>query len=121
VGRLEAAVRETETPLVGQASALVLRLPGGAPTELAGLGTDGFGRGAAPCPGKVVLNFSGSLRVFVAMEPCDMRKGSNGLHALAAQRLGEDPSQGAFFVFTNRRTAAVSSGSIPCSAARRLM
>lgn len=50
-----------------------------------------------------MLNFSGSLRVFVAVEPCDMRKGFNGLHAMASERLGEDPRQGALFVFTNRR------------------
>lgn len=50
-----------------------------------------------------MLSFAGSLKVFVALEPCDMRKGFNGLHALAAERLGEDPRQGAVFVFTNRR------------------
>lgn len=50
-----------------------------------------------------MLSFPGSLKVFVALEPCDMRKGFNGLHALAAERLGEDPRQGAVFVFTNRR------------------
>jgi transposase len=50
-----------------------------------------------------MLSFSGSLRVFVAVEPCDMRKGFNGLHAMASERLGEDPRQGALFVFTNRR------------------
>lgn len=50
-----------------------------------------------------MLSFSGSLKVFVAVEACDMRKGFNGLHALASERLGEDPRQGALFVFCNRR------------------
>lgn len=50
-----------------------------------------------------MLSFSGSLKVFVALEACDMRKGFNGLHALASERLGEDPRQGALFVFSNRR------------------
>jgi len=50
-----------------------------------------------------MLSFAGSLKVFVALEACDMRKGFNGLHALAAERLGEDPRQGAVFVFSNRR------------------
>src|SRR5580704_5712620 len=50
-----------------------------------------------------MLSFSGSLKVFVAVEPCDMRKGFNGLHGLVTERLGEDPRQGALFVFTNRR------------------
>lgn len=49
-----------------------------------------------------MLTFSGSLKVFVAVEPCDLRKSFNGLHALASQRLGEDPRAGALFVFTNR-------------------
>jgi transposase len=50
-----------------------------------------------------MLSFSGSLKVFVAIEPCDMRKGFNGLHALVTERLGEDPRAGALFVFSNRR------------------
>ena len=50
-----------------------------------------------------MLSFSGSLKVFVAVEACDMRKGFNGLHALVAERLGEDLKQGALFVFSNRR------------------
>jgi hypothetical protein len=50
-----------------------------------------------------MLSFSGSLKVFVAVEPCDMRKGFNGLHGLVTEKLGEDPRQGALFVFTNQR------------------
>jgi transposase len=50
-----------------------------------------------------MLSFSGSLKVFVAVEACDMRKGFNGLHALVTERLGEDLKQGALFVFSNRR------------------
>ena len=50
-----------------------------------------------------MLSFSGSLKVFVAVEACDMRKGFNGLHALVAERLREDIKDGALFVFSNRR------------------
>ena len=50
-----------------------------------------------------MLSFPGSLKVYLAVEACDMRKGFNGLHALACERLGEDPRQGALFVFSNRR------------------
>ena len=50
-----------------------------------------------------MLSFTGGLKVFIALEPCDLRKSFNGLHALVSERLGEDPRQGAFFVFTNRR------------------
>jgi transposase len=50
-----------------------------------------------------MLSFSGSLKVLVALAPCDLRKGFNGLHALVQERLGEDPRQGTLFVFSNRR------------------
>ena len=50
-----------------------------------------------------MLSFTGGLKVFVALEPCDLRKSFNGLHALVTERLGENPRQGALFVFTNRR------------------
>lgn len=49
-----------------------------------------------------MLSFPSSLKIFLAVEPADMRKGFNGLHALVTQRLAEDPRQGALFVFTNR-------------------
>jgi transposase len=36
-----------------------------------------------------MLSFSGSLKVFVAVEACDMLKGFNGLYALVTERLDE--------------------------------
>jgi transposase len=45
-----------------------------------------------------VLSFTGSLRIFVALEACDMRKGFNGLYAAVSERLGEDPRSGTLFV-----------------------
>ena len=33
-----------------------------------------------------MLSFSGSLKVFVAVEACDLRKSFNGLHALVTER-----------------------------------
>ena len=50
-----------------------------------------------------MLSFAGSLRVFVAVAPCDLRKSFDGLHALVTERLQESPQTGALFVFTNRR------------------
>ena len=49
-----------------------------------------------------MLSFTGSLKVFVAMEPCDMRRGYNGLLALVGEKLKEDIRSGALFVFTNK-------------------
>lgn len=50
-----------------------------------------------------MLSFASSLKIFVALEPCDMRKGCNGLYAMVTARLGEDPKTGALFVFTHRK------------------
>src|SRR5260370_28121876 len=50
-----------------------------------------------------MLSFSGSLKILVAIEPCDMRKGLNGLYGLVGERLGEDPRSGTLFAFINRR------------------
>ncbi len=50
-----------------------------------------------------MLSFSGSLKVFVAVEPCDMRRSFNGLHDAVGTTLKEDPKSGAIFAFTNKR------------------
>ena len=50
-----------------------------------------------------MLTWTGSLRVFLALEACDLRLGFDGLSGLVQTRLGEVASSGALFVFTNRR------------------
>ena len=50
-----------------------------------------------------MLSFTGSVRVFLAVERIDMRKGFEGLQALVSERLGEDVRTGALFLFTNKR------------------
>ncbi len=50
-----------------------------------------------------MLSFPGSLKVFVALEPCDMRAGPNTLGALVNDRLKEETRNGALFVFSNKR------------------
>ena len=54
-----------------------------------------------------MLTLSGSLRVLLAIAPCDMRKSFDGLHAEVLARLGEDPRGGAVFGFTNRRRTII--------------
>ena len=43
-----------------------------------------------------------SLKIFVALEPQDMRKSFQGLSELALQHLNENLNRDALFVFTNR-------------------
>lgn len=50
-----------------------------------------------------MLSFPGSLKVYLAVEPCDMRKSFNGLYALAENTLKIDPKSGSLFVFCNKR------------------
>ena len=49
------------------------------------------------------MSFSGALKVFVALEPVDLRKSFSGLEGLVSEHLCEDLRAGALFVFTNRR------------------
>jgi transposase len=50
-----------------------------------------------------MLSFTGSLRIYVAVEPCDMRKGYEGLTGWVTTALQKDLRGGALFVFSNRR------------------
>lgn len=49
-----------------------------------------------------MLSLPEQMRVFIAVEPVDMRKQFDGLWAVARDRLGEDPRGGAVFAFTNK-------------------
>jgi transposase len=44
-----------------------------------------------------------ATRVFLALGVTDMRKGYDGLYALVASQLGEDPLSGHLYVFANRQ------------------
>lgn len=46
---------------------------------------------------------SAALKVFLALDPCDMRKSFNGLHTLASDQLQSATARDALFVFTNKR------------------
>lgn len=48
-----------------------------------------------------MLAFPAGLRIYLAIEPVDMRKQYDGLWAIAQLKLREDPRGGAVFVFTN--------------------
>jgi transposase len=50
-----------------------------------------------------MLSFSGSLQVYVAIDPIDMRKGFEGLYAAVSEKLLSDVKSGALFAFTNKR------------------
>lgn len=49
-----------------------------------------------------MLSFSGSLKIYLALEPCDMRKGFNGLETLVVEVLKEPVREGALFLFANK-------------------
>ena len=50
-----------------------------------------------------MLSLSTATRVFVALEPVDMRQSFNGLYTRVQSVLQEEPTSGHWFVFTNKR------------------
>jgi len=46
---------------------------------------------------------SAALKVYLALDPCDMRKSFNGLHAIASDQLQSAPGRDALYAFTNKR------------------
>jgi transposase len=54
-----------------------------------------------------VLTLPPTVRVFLAIEPADMRRSLDGLAALTREVLKQDPLSGHLFVFRNRRSDRV--------------
>jgi transposase len=54
-----------------------------------------------------MLQLAPQMRILVAVEPVDFRKGIDGLARLCKDALGEDAFQGIVFAFRNRRGTAV--------------
>ena len=50
-----------------------------------------------------MLSHSPATRIFVAVEPLDMRRGFNGLSTWVQTVLQEEPTSGHWFVFLNKR------------------
>lgn len=50
-----------------------------------------------------MLTLSAGIRVFVCTQAADMRKGFDGLSAMAAEVMKQDPLSGHLFVFRNHR------------------
>jgi transposase len=50
-----------------------------------------------------MFNFNNNSKIYLAVQPVDMRKHFDSLWAVALNLLKEDPAQGAFFVFSNKQ------------------
>ena len=54
-----------------------------------------------------MIQIAPQMRLLVAIEPVDFRKGLDGLAGVCRQVLNEEPLSGAVFVFRNRRQTAL--------------
>ncbi len=50
-----------------------------------------------------MLALSPHVKLYLYGEPCDMRKGFDGLSGVVRAALGREPDDGAVYVFVNRR------------------
>jgi transposase len=54
-----------------------------------------------------VIQITPHMRILVAVEPQDFRRGIDGMARVCKERLASDPFSGAAYVFRNRRGTAV--------------
>ena len=54
-----------------------------------------------------MIQVAPQMRILVAIEPADFRRGIDGLARLAREELASDPFSGCIFVFRNRRATAI--------------
>ena len=50
-----------------------------------------------------MMHLPASVRVYLCLSPCDMRRSFDGLHALVRDHLELDPFAGHLYLFANRR------------------
>lgn len=50
-----------------------------------------------------MIHLPASVRVYLCLRPCDMRRSFDGLHALVRDQLELDPFAGHLYLFFNRR------------------
>ena len=53
-----------------------------------------------------MIHLPASVRVYLCLTPCDMRRSFDGLHALVREHLQLDAFAGHLFVFASRRRIA---------------
>jgi transposase len=54
-----------------------------------------------------MLQITPQMKILLAVEPADFRKGIDGLAAICKSSLAQDPFAGTVFVFRNRRATAI--------------
>lgn len=54
-----------------------------------------------------MIQVAPQMRILVAIEPADFRRGIDGLARVAREELQSDPFSGCIFVFRNRRATAI--------------
>ncbi len=54
-----------------------------------------------------MIQITPQMRILVAVEPVDFRRGIDGLARVCREALGADPFSGGLFVFRNRRGTAI--------------
>lgn len=71
-----------------------------------------------------MLKLPPDVRVFIALEPCDMRRQLDGLAALVRSAMERDPDSGDLYVFYNRRADMLKALFVdrhgPCMLVKRL-
>jgi transposase len=55
----------------------------------------------------LVIQVTPQMRILVAVDPVDFRKGIDGLARVCRERLAEDPFRGTLFLFRNRRQTTI--------------
>jgi transposase len=54
-----------------------------------------------------VIQVTATMRILVAIEPVDLRKGIDGLAQFCRERLAADPFSGCLFIFRSRRGSTI--------------